>query len=745
MSHIDIAGLSVDKNLYDLIKNEVAPGTDIDAGQFFTALADIVTTLAPKNSELLAKRDAMRAALNEWHLLCREENKAFSESSLIEHLKTIGYFVEDKGEIDVREQQEGPDIDPEIKTISGPQLVVPIQNARFATNATNARWVSLWDAWYGSNLWPDEGDTQKASPDGSAYNPSRGQKIIDKTDTLFEQIFPLAQGSHSDVIALSIQENNGTQQLLFALSDGAQTPLAKEEAFVGYATEGDALKTVLLKNNNLHIELHIDPSHPIGKHHHASIRDVVMEAAITTIQDFEDANAAVDAEDLIGTYRNWNALMQNTLTAEVKKEPGGVRRLHEDRHYTAPNGDSLTLPGRSLLFIRNVGLHMLTDAVTTEAGEPIPQGFLDAMLSALAVKHDIAKPADAQRNSRTGALYIVKPKLQGPEEVSATIELFEKVEDALNLTRGTMKIGIMDEEQRTTFTLKECIRAAKGRAVFINTGFLDRTGSLIEQHMEAGPFLPKAETKTTWLQAYEDNNVYAGLHTHLYQMGQIGKGMYPAPDDMNGMMETKHVHPEAGANCAWVPSPTMAAAHAVHYHLVDVSARQQTLLDAPAPALEDLVSIPLLNRELTAEEIQKELDNNAQSILGYVVRWVNQGIGCSKVPNIDNLPLMEDRATLRISSLHIANWLHHNIITREQVEETFTRMAATVDAQNADDPSYIPMAGDTEGPAFQASLELVFDAINRANGYTEPVLHKCRKVAKARQSDNTPLSAASAS
>jgi malate synthase len=720
---IAVGGLKVNQQLYLLVKDEIAPGIGIDADRFWAALGAIVRDLAPTNRALLEKRKTLESQIDAW---CRarrggpvpmDDYKAF--------LTKTGYLVPEGDDFAV----STANIDREIAEVSGPQLVVPLDNARYALNAANARWGSLYDALYGTNVIPEEGGAER----GTGYNPVRGAKVIAATEAFLDQAIGLEQGTFSDVKEYAVTDNGGGNQLVLKLADGRETKLADPRKFVGFNFEGSKLAAVFLKNNELHVEIQIDRNSPVGRAHPAGVKDVILEAAVTTIQDCEDSVAAVDAADKVRIYRNWNGIMKGTLTAAFDR--GGeqvVRKLNPDKSFTGANGTTVTLPGRSLLLVRNVGIHMYTDAVTTAEGEETPEGFLDAMVTTLAALHDLRRTGK-YTNSRTGSVYIVKPKLHGPEEVAATVELFARVEDALGLERNTLKIGIMDEERRTTIALKPCIRAAKERVVFINTGFLDRTGDEIHTSMELGAMLPKMEIKNQpWLGAYEDWNVDIGIETGLVGKAQIGKGMWTMPDEMRKMVETKAAHPEAGANTAWVPSPSAATLHAVHYHRVNVRNRQAELAERPRASLEAILTPPLLNRRLGPGEIQRELDNNAQGILGYVVRWVEQGIGCSKVPDINDVALMEDRATLRISSQHIANWLHHRIATEQQVRETFQRMAEVVDRQNRGDPNYRNMAPKLDQSiAFQAAQDLVFTGRTITNGYTEPVLHGRRRQAKS--------------
>ena len=717
---IELHGLSVAKELYDLVCDEIIPGTGVDPDRFWMELSRIVADLGPKNRALLNKRDELQAKIDEWH----QANLDYQLKDYKGFLKKIGYLAPEGEPFKV----SVANADAEITRIAGPQLVVPVDNSRYALNAANARWGSLYDALYSTDVIPEIEGCKRAG----RYNPVRGRKVIDYTRRFLDRATPMAVGSHDYVVKYKVKSG----QLIGVMGDGSECGLGKRERFAGYTGNPDAPDSILLRHNALHIELRFGEGYYIGRNDLAGVYDIQLEAAVSAIMDCEDSVSAVDASDKVAVYRNWLGLMKGDLIRKVVKGDEVIERsLCADRKYKAPNGRSMTLPGRALLLLRNVGLHMYTDAVTTAAGQQVPEGFLDAMVTTLAAKHDLLGNGRF-RNSRTGSIYIVKPKLHGPEEVAATVELFERVEDALGLERLTIKIGIMDEERRTTVNLKECIRAAQDRVIFINTGFLDRTADEIHTSMEAGPMLPKSRLKTaSWLLAYEDWNVDTGMVTGLPRHAQIGKGMWPEPDNMAAMMDVKVNHPRAGATSAWVPSPIAATLHAMHYHQINVGTRQRELIRLIRVNSDDLLAIPVLDRHtLNDFEIRKELENNAQGILGYVVRWIEQGIGCSKVPDVNNVNLMEDRATLRISSQHIANWFYHGIVTREQVIDAFKKMAPLVDYQNAEDHQYINMSPDFDKSIpFQAALDLVICGRDEPNGYTERVLHAHRRQYKIEQ------------
>ena len=718
--YLDKGNLQVSKSLDNLITEKVCHSIDLSPETFWSKFEEILNEFSPRNKKLLEKRESLQEQIDNWHIA--NKGKDFDKTAYKDFLKEIGYLLDEGDDFSI----DTANVDPEISTIAGPQLVVPVMNARFALNAANARWGSLYDALYGTDVISEEGGAER----GGAYNSVRGNKVIEFSKKFLDETFPLTSGSFADITAFQIKEG----KLQITLADQSQVTLDDEAKFEGFIGTEDNPTGILLKNNNLHMEIQIDRNHNIGSEDPAGIKDVLVESAITTIQDCEDSVAAVDGEDKAQVYENWLGLMKGDLAETFQKNDQTMTRvLNQDRDYFKPDGDSFSLPGRSTLLVRNVGHLMTNPAILDQEGNEVFEGIMDAMFTIAIAKHDLLNTGSAV-NSKTKSIYIVKPKMHGPEEVKFTCDLFAAVESALGLEPLTVKIGIMDEERRTTVNLKECIRIAKDRVIFINTGFLDRTGDEIHTSIEAGPMIKKSEMKQqTWINAYENWNVDTGLETGFKGKAQIGKGMWAMPDEMLAMYEGKTNHPEAGANCAWVPSPTAATLHALHYHQISVSKVQENLLTQEKADLDDILEIPLLKNpdSLTSDEIQSELDNNAQGILGYVVRWVDQGVGCSKVPDINNIGLMEDRATCRISSQHIANWLLHGLCDESQVMETMKKMAVVVDQQNSGDPKYIPMAPNYDGEAFKAACALVLEGRNQPSGYTEPILHSKRLDFKA--------------
>ena len=709
------SSLVISKDLKDFLENEVLIGLNISKEHFWSSFETIVNEFSPRNKDLLQKRDDIQTKIDTWHIDRKGQDFNFTEYKSF--LTDIGYIAPRSEDFKITTDN----VDPEIKTIAGPQLVVPVMNARFALNAANARWGSLYDALYGTDVISENNGAEKVG----GYNPVRGDKVIDFAKNFLDETIPLVEGSYKDVLGFEFVDGN----IQAVLHDSLKVQLKNPAQYIGYRDDNNDAYSLLFKNNNLHFEIQIDSNHPIGQTDKAGIKDILMESAITTIQDCEDSVAAVDGEDKTAVYRNWLGLMKGDLEESFTKNDSVMtRKLNSDRNYISKDGHQITLSGRSLMLVRNVGHLMTNPGVLDAQGNEVPEGIIDAMFTICIAMHDLNNNGKYQ-NSKTGSVYIVKPKMHGPEEVQFTCDLFSAVEKALGLPHLTAKVGIMDEERRTTVNLKECIEVAKDRVIFINTGFLDRTGDEIHTSMEAGPMITKADMKLhQWIAQYENWNVDIGLETGFKGKAQIGKGMWPMPDEMLGMYNTKTIHPKAGANCAWVPSPTAATLHAIHYHQILVSDEQELIMNREKANLDAILDIPIHKNpsEMPAEEIQAELENNCQGILGYVVRWVDQGVGCSKVPDINNVGLMEDRATCRISSQHIANWLHHDLVSNEQVREAMKKMAIVVDEQNIADALYKPMAPGYDGLAFEAACNLAIEGRVQPSGYTEPILHETR-------------------
>ena len=714
-SSLNPVSLNISKHLKDFLENEVLNGLAISKEHFWSSFEEIVNEFSPRNKALLQKREDIQTQIDNWHLEYKGQD--FNHAEYKSFLTDIGYIAPRSPDFLISTDN----VDPEIKTIAGPQLVVPVMNARFALNAANARWGSLYDALYGTDVISEDNGAEKVG----GYNPVRGDKVIDFAKNFLDETVPLEQGSFRDVLGFEFVDS----KIQALLPDLGKVGLKNPSQYIGYSANGSNAYALLFKNNNLYFEIQVDANHPIGSTDKAGIKDILMESAITTIQDCEDSVAAVDGEDKTTVYRNWLGLMKGNLTETFSKNGSNMtRELNPDRHYVSKTGEDLVLSGRSLMLVRNVGHLMTNPGILDANGNEVPEGIMDAMFTICIAMHDLNKNSPYQ-NSKAGSIYIVKPKMHGPEEVQFTCDLFAAVEKALGLPNLTAKIGIMDEERRTTVNLKECIEVAKDRVIFINTGFLDRTGDEIHTSMEAGPMITKAAMKQhQWITSYENWNVDIGLETGFKDRAQIGKGMWPMPDEMLGMYNAKTMHPKAGANCAWVPSPTAATLHAIHYHQILVGNEQSSIMKREKASLDAILDIPVHKNpsEISAEEIQAELDNNCQGILGYVVRWVDQGVGCSKVPDINNVGLMEDRATCRISSQHIANWLHHGLCSKEQVLDSMKKMALVVDEQNAPDSSYMPMAPSYDGLAFEAACNLAIKGRVQPSGYTEPILHQTR-------------------